>query len=32
VRIVFTHDAKTPWAYVERDEQGKMVVRGVPAE
>jgi glyoxylase-like metal-dependent hydrolase (beta-lactamase superfamily II) len=26
---VFTHDPKTPWAYVERDELGKMVVRGV---
>ena len=26
---VFTHDAKTPWAYVERDESGKMVARGV---
>jgi glyoxylase-like metal-dependent hydrolase (beta-lactamase superfamily II) len=24
---VFTHDAKTPWAYVEKDELGKMVVR-----
>jgi glyoxylase-like metal-dependent hydrolase (beta-lactamase superfamily II) len=24
---VFTHDAKTPWAYVEKDESGKMVVR-----
>jgi glyoxylase-like metal-dependent hydrolase (beta-lactamase superfamily II) len=23
---VFTHDAKTPWAYVEKDELGKMVV------
>ena len=22
---VFTHDAKTPWAYVEKDESGKMV-------
>jgi glyoxylase-like metal-dependent hydrolase (beta-lactamase superfamily II) len=22
---VFTHDAKTPWAYVEKDELGKMV-------
>ncbi len=22
---VFTHDAKTPWAYVEKDEVGKMV-------
>jgi glyoxylase-like metal-dependent hydrolase (beta-lactamase superfamily II) len=26
---VFTHDAKVPWAYVERDEVGKMVARGV---
>jgi glyoxylase-like metal-dependent hydrolase (beta-lactamase superfamily II) len=26
---VFTHDAKVPWAYVEKDESGKMVVRGV---
>lgn len=26
---VFTHDAKTPWAYVERDELGKMVARGI---
>ena len=26
---VFTHDAKTPWAYVEKDKQGKMVARGV---
>jgi glyoxylase-like metal-dependent hydrolase (beta-lactamase superfamily II) len=26
---VFTHDAKTPWAYVERDELGKMVARKV---
>jgi len=26
---VFTHDAKTPWAYVERDELGKMVAKGV---
>jgi glyoxylase-like metal-dependent hydrolase (beta-lactamase superfamily II) len=26
---VFTHDAKTPWAYVERDELGKMIPRGV---
>jgi glyoxylase-like metal-dependent hydrolase (beta-lactamase superfamily II) len=25
----FTHDAKTPWAYVEKDEVGKIVVRGV---
>ena len=24
---VFTHDPKTPWAYVERDELGKMVAR-----
>jgi glyoxylase-like metal-dependent hydrolase (beta-lactamase superfamily II) len=26
---VFTHDAKTPWAYVERDDAGKMVARSV---
>jgi glyoxylase-like metal-dependent hydrolase (beta-lactamase superfamily II) len=26
---VFTHDAKTPWAYVVRDELGKMVAKGV---
>jgi glyoxylase-like metal-dependent hydrolase (beta-lactamase superfamily II) len=26
---VFTHDAKTPWAYVEKDEAGKMVARKV---
>ncbi|HEY6339249.1 MAG TPA: MBL fold metallo-hydrolase [Candidatus Sulfotelmatobacter sp.] len=26
---VFTHDPKTPWAYVEEDELGKMVARGV---
>ncbi len=26
---VFTHDPKTPWAYVERDELGKMVAKGV---
>jgi glyoxylase-like metal-dependent hydrolase (beta-lactamase superfamily II) len=25
---VFTHDAKTPWAYVEKEELGKMVARG----
>jgi glyoxylase-like metal-dependent hydrolase (beta-lactamase superfamily II) len=25
---VFTHDAKTPWAYIEKDELGKMVARG----
>ncbi len=24
---VFTHDAKTPWAYLEKDELGKMVAR-----
>jgi glyoxylase-like metal-dependent hydrolase (beta-lactamase superfamily II) len=24
---VFTHDAKTPWAYVEKDDTGKMVAR-----
>jgi glyoxylase-like metal-dependent hydrolase (beta-lactamase superfamily II) len=27
---VFTHDAQTPWAYVQEDELGKMVTRGVP--
>ncbi|MFZ0770362.1 MAG: MBL fold metallo-hydrolase [Candidatus Sulfotelmatobacter sp.] len=27
---VFTHDARTPWAYVEKDESGKMVTKGVP--
>ncbi len=26
---VFTHDPKTPWAYVEKDGQGKMVAREV---
>jgi len=26
---VFTHDPKTPWAYVEKDESGKMVSRPV---
>jgi len=26
---VFTHDPKTPWAYVEKDEAGKMVARGM---
>ena len=26
---VFTHDPKTPWAYVGKDEAGKMVARGV---
>jgi glyoxylase-like metal-dependent hydrolase (beta-lactamase superfamily II) len=26
---VFTHDAKLPWAYIEKDEAGKMVVREV---
>jgi len=26
---VFTHDAKVPWAYVEKDEIGKMVTRAV---
>jgi glyoxylase-like metal-dependent hydrolase (beta-lactamase superfamily II) len=26
---VFTHDPKIPWAYVERDDAGKMVVKGV---
>jgi glyoxylase-like metal-dependent hydrolase (beta-lactamase superfamily II) len=28
---VFTHDPKTPWAYVEKDELGKMVARSVIA-
>jgi glyoxylase-like metal-dependent hydrolase (beta-lactamase superfamily II) len=26
---VFTHDPKRPWAYIERDELGKMVAKGV---
>ncbi len=26
---VFTHDANTPWAYIEKDESGKMVAKGV---
>lgn len=26
---VFTHDPKTPWAYVEKDEAGKMVAKTV---
>jgi hypothetical protein len=26
---VFTHDPETPWAYVEKDEVGRMVARGV---
>jgi glyoxylase-like metal-dependent hydrolase (beta-lactamase superfamily II) len=26
---VFTHDPKVPWAYVEQDETGKMVARGL---
>jgi glyoxylase-like metal-dependent hydrolase (beta-lactamase superfamily II) len=26
---VFTHDPKTPWAYVEKDESGKMVAKTV---
>ena len=25
---IFTHDPKTPWVYVEKDELGKMVTRG----
>jgi glyoxylase-like metal-dependent hydrolase (beta-lactamase superfamily II) len=29
---VFTHDAKTPWAYVEKDASGKMVAREVVRE
>jgi glyoxylase-like metal-dependent hydrolase (beta-lactamase superfamily II) len=28
---VFTHDAKRPWAYVEKDEAGKMVARSTEA-
>lgn len=26
---IFTHDPKVPWAYVEKDAQGKMVARGL---
>ena len=26
---VFTHDPKMPWAYVEKDESGKMLAKGV---
>jgi len=26
---VFTHDPRTPWAYVEKDESGKMVMKSV---
>ncbi|HEV2729518.1 MAG TPA: MBL fold metallo-hydrolase [Terriglobales bacterium] len=26
---MFTHDPNTPWAYVEKDEKGKMVTRGM---
>ena len=26
---VFTHDPNTPWAFIEKDELGKMVARGV---
>jgi glyoxylase-like metal-dependent hydrolase (beta-lactamase superfamily II) len=26
---VFTHDPKTPWAYVEKDASGKMIAKGV---
>jgi glyoxylase-like metal-dependent hydrolase (beta-lactamase superfamily II) len=26
---MFTHDPNTPWAYVEKDEKGKMVARGM---
>ena len=26
---VVTHDPKTPWAYIEKDELGKMVAKGV---
>jgi len=25
---VFTHDAKTPWAYIEKEESGKMLAKG----
>ena len=28
---VFTHDPKTPWAYIERDELGKMVAKEAAA-
>jgi hypothetical protein len=24
---IFTHDPKVPWAYVKKDEQGKMTAR-----
>lgn len=27
---VFTHDAKTPWAYIEKDDLGKMIAIGRP--
>ena len=27
---MFTHDPNTPWAYVEKDERGKMLARAVP--
>jgi hypothetical protein len=26
---MFTHDKDTPWAYVEKNEKGRMVARGV---
>jgi hypothetical protein len=26
---IFTHDPYTPWAYVEQDERGKMMAKGV---
>jgi glyoxylase-like metal-dependent hydrolase (beta-lactamase superfamily II) len=26
---IFTHDPNVPWAYVEKDEHGKMVTRGL---
>jgi hypothetical protein len=26
---VFTHDHEKPWAYVEKDDVGKMVARGI---
>ena len=28
---IFTHDPQVPWAYVERDEKGKMVAKAVSA-
>jgi hypothetical protein len=26
---VFTHDPKVPWAYIEKDDLGKMIAKGV---